>query len=73
MQRWLTLRNGDEARLGDELRIVVDPGSQVFQGFLNVIGDGYIALAATGFTPVPDYAGSDLGFPTSSIVKIEKL
>ncbi len=73
MNRWLTLRNGDEIRLGDELRIVVDPGAQVFQGFLNFIGNGYIALSATGFSPVPDYAGSDMGFPTSSIVRIEKL
>lgn len=71
--KWLTLRNGEEVRLGDELRIVVDPGAQVFQGFLNVIGNGYIALSATGFTPVPDYAGSDMAFPMSSIVKIEKL
>lgn len=71
--QWLTLKNGDEIRLGDELRITVDPGREVFQGFLNVIGDGYITLSATGFTPVPDYMGSDLGFPNSSIVKIEKM
>ena len=68
---WLTLRDGTEVRPGDEIKVTV--GGEEYQGHLNEIGPGYITVANTGFTPIADYAGSSLGFPTADITKIEKL
>lgn len=69
---WITLRDGTEAHLGDELRITVQPGDEVFQGFLNEIGPNYIILANTGHVPVPGF-GSAIGFPNASITDMEKV
>lgn len=67
---WDTITYHDEDfRLGDDIKIVVEPGAEVYQGFLNVIERGYIVLVGTGCS-VLGY--TSLGFPLESITRMER-
>lgn len=63
---------GHDYALGDEVRITVQPGDEIYEGFLNLIDPKFIVLVGTG-VKIAGFEDHGLGFPLASISRMEPL